>query len=333
MRYHAVRSSFLARAVLRTALLYWCVLSLTFALLRLAPGDPTTFLLPPGASAADVARARAQFGLDRTVAVQYARWVRTTLHGDLGESFAEHRPVHAVLAGALPVSLALGGASLVLSFLIGTGAGLLQAARHRSATDHVITVLSVVLVASPAFWLGLGAIALFTYGAAMLNLPPWMRLPALGTSTPGSDLSGIAHVADVARHAVLPVALLAAIGAAGVARYARMSALDLMRADWLRTARAKGVGERRLLATHVLANLRAPLVTLFFLALPGVVAGSVFVESVFGWPGMGRLMVGAIVSRDYPVVLGCATTYAAVVLIANLAGELLLPWADPRLAE
>lgn len=332
MRYHAVRSSFLARAVLRTALLYWCVLSLTFALLRLAPGDPTTFLLPPGASAAEVARARARLGLDRPMAVQYARWLRATLHGDLGESFAEHRAVRAVLADAMPVSLALGGASLMLSFVVGAAAGLLQAARHRSPADRAITVLSVVLVASPAFWLGLGAIAVFTYVASMLSFPAWLRLPALGTSTPGAELAGVAHLADVARHAVLPVTLLAAIGAAGVARYARMSALDLMRADWLRTARAKGLGEGRVFATHVLANLRAPLMTLFFLALPGVVAGSVFVESVFGWPGMGRLMVGAIVSRDYPVVLGCATAYAAVVLIANLLGELLLPWADPSLA-
>ncbi|HET9682957.1 MAG TPA: ABC transporter permease, partial [Gemmatimonadaceae bacterium] len=163
-----------------------------------------------------------------------------------------------------------------------------------------------------------------------LDLPLWLRLPAVGMSTPGVELHGAAHLADLVRHSVVPMTLLAAIGAAGVARYVRTSALDVMRSDWLRTARAKGASERRVLARHLAANLRAPLLTLFALALPGTVAGSVFVETIFGWPGMGRLMVTSIVARDYPVVLGCAATYGALVLLANLGAELLLPWADPR---
>jgi peptide/nickel transport system permease protein len=158
----------------------------------------------------------------------------------------------------------------------------------------------------------------------------WMRLPAVGMSTPGVELHGIARVADLVRHSILPVGLLAAIGAAGVARYVRTSSLDVMGADWMRTARAKGLPEGRVLGRHLVANLRAPLLTLFALALPGTVAGSVFVETIFGWPGMGRLMVTSIVARDYPVMLGCAAAYAAVVIVANLAAESLLPWADPR---
>jgi peptide/nickel transport system permease protein len=320
------------RAAARTAVLYWCVLSLTFALLRLAPGDPATFLVPPGASAADAARLRASFGLDRPVAVQYARWLRGTLTADLGTSFTDGRPVSRVIGEALPVSLALGLASLFLSFLGGTLVGLVQAARRGSLADLALTTASVVLIASPAYWLGLGAIACFTYLASSLSLPLWMRLPAVGMTTPGADLTGLARLADLARHSVLPVGLLAAIGAAGVARYVRTSALDVMNADWVRTARAKGLTERRVLSRHVAANLRAPLVTLFALALPGTVAGSVFVETIFGWPGMGRLMVTAIVARDYPVVLGCAAAYAGVVIVANLAAESLLGWADPRIA-
>jgi peptide/nickel transport system permease protein len=314
----------------RTVALYWCVLSLTFALLRLAPGDPATFLLPPGASAADAIRLREELGLDRPVAVQYARWLRGTLEGDLGISFTDRRPVASVLADALPVSLALGGISLLLSFLVGGIVGVVQAARHRSLTDLALTALSVVLVASPAYWLGLAAIACFTYLASSLSLPMWMRLPAVGMTTPGVELHGVSHLADLARHSILPVTLLAAIGAAGVARYVRTSALDVMRADWMRTARAKGLPEHRVLSRHLMANLRAPFLTLFALALPGTVAGSVFVETIFGWPGMGRLMVTSIVARDYPVVLGCAAAYAALVIVANLAAELLLPWADPR---
>jgi peptide/nickel transport system permease protein len=331
MRYQAVHSPALLRVVARTAVLYWCVLSLTFALLRLAPGDPATFLLPPGASASDAARMRAELGLDRPVTVQYARWVRGTLHADLGTSFSDGRPVSRVILDALPVSLGLGVASLLLSFLVGTFVGLLQAARRGSIADLSVTAVSVVLIASPAYWLGLGAIACFTYVASSLSLPLWMRLPAVGMTTPGVEPQGLAWLADLARHSILPVGLLAAIGAAGVARYVRSSALDVMGADWVRTARAKGLAERRVLGRHVAANLRAPLITLFGLALPGTVAGSVFVETIFGWPGMGRLMVTAIVARDYPVVLGCAAAYAAVVIVANLAAESLLAWADPRI--
>jgi peptide/nickel transport system permease protein len=330
MRYHRVRSPALVRVVARTTLLYWCVLSLTFVLLRLAPGDPATFLLPPGASAADAERLRTELELDRPIAVQYARWAGRTLRADLGRSFVDERPVTTVIGDALPVSLALGGASLLLSFLVGAVAGVIQAARRGSTADIAITVASVVLAASPAYWLGLAAIACFTYFASTLDLPMWMRLPAVGMTTPGVHLHGLAHLADLARHSVLPVSLLAAIGAAGVARYVRTSALDVMRSDWLRTARAKGASERRVLARHLASNLRAPLLTLFALALPGTVAGSVFVETIFGWPGMGRLMVTSIVARDYPVALGCAAAYGALVLVANLAAESLLPWADPR---
>ena len=332
MRYHAVRSPALFRAAARTVVLYWCVLSLTFALLRLAPGDPATFLLAPGASAADAVRLRAELGLDRPIAVQYARWLGRTLRGDLGTSFVERRSVSAAIADALPVSFALGLSSLLLSFLIGITIGVIQAARRGTLGDRVLTGLSVVLAASPAYWLGLGAIACFTYLASSLSMPMWMRLPAVGMTTPGAELSGLAHVADVARHSILPVTLLAAIGAAGIARYVRTSALDSIGADWVRTARAKGLAERAVLRRHLLANLRAPIVTLFALSLPGTVAGSVFVESIFGWPGMGRLMVTSIVARDYPVVLGCAAAYAAVVIVANLVAEWLLPWADPRVA-
>lgn len=331
MRYHRVRSPALLRAAARTIVLYWCVLSLTFALLRLAPGDPATFLLPPGASASDAVRLRAELGLDRPVAVQYARWLGATLRGDLGTSFTERRSVSATIGDALPVSLGLGLSSLLLSFVLGIAGGLVQAARRGTAEDRAITGASVVLAAAPAYWLGLGAIACFTYLAAMLDAPRWLRLPAVGMTTPGIVLHGWAHVADVARHSILPVTLLGLIGAAGVARYVRTSALDAIGADWVRTARAKGLAEHAVLRRHLLANLRAPIITLFALALPGIVAGSVFVETIFGWPGMGRLMVSSIVARDYPVVLGCAAAYAALVIVANLAAEWLLPWADPRI--
>ena len=148
--------------------------------------------------------------------------------------------------------------------------------------------------------------------------------------SPGATLHGVAAVLDLVRHAILPVTILAAVGAAGIARYSRSSIADVLSRDFVRTARAKGASPRARLFRHVLATVLPALVVLFALSLPGLVAGSIFVETVFAWPGMGRLMVNAIVARDYPLVMGAAAIYAALVLLANLAGDLALPLVDPR---
>ncbi|HET7632943.1 MAG TPA: ABC transporter permease [Gemmatimonadaceae bacterium] len=322
----------LLRHVRDAFVLYWLVVSLTFVLVRLAPGDPATMLVPADASAAEVARIRHEFGLDRSMPVQYARWLEGVLTGHLGESFATHEPVTHVLARALPVSAGLGAASLLLTILIGVPIGLLQGARPGSAGDHTLTILTTTVYAMPSFWIALALVAVFTYGASMLGFPDWLRLPAFGVQTPGAGLSGFDVVRDVARHAILPVAILAAIGAAGIARYARSSVADLRGQDFVRTARAKGLGTGGVYLRHVLANALPPLVVLVALALPGLVAGSVFVESVFAWPGMGRALLGAIGARDYPVVMASTLVYAGVVIVANLAADLVLPLLDPRRA-
>lgn len=320
----------LARRLLQAALLMWLVVTLVFALVRLAPGDPAAFLVPPTATAEDAARLRAELGLDRPIVVQYARWAGAVVRGDLGTSFATHRPVVEVLVEALPVSLALGAASIALTFLVGVPIGVTQAARRGTRVDRVLTVLCTTAYAAPSFWLALALVAVFTYGAATLGMPAWLRLPAFGIRTPGADATGAAAVRDVIRHAVLPVAVLAAVGAAGIARYARSATLDVLDQEFVRAARARGVRPAALYARHVLANLLPSLVVLFALSLPGVVAGSVFVESVFAWPGMGRATLNAILARDFPVVLGATLFYAGTTILANLAADLALPLLDPR---
>ena len=320
----------LARRLLQAALLMWLVVTLVFALVRLAPGDPAAFLVPPTATAEDAARLRAELGLDRPIVVQYARWAGAVVRGDLGTSFATHRPVVEVLVEALPVSLALGAASIALTFLVGVPIGVAQAARRGTRVDRVLTALCTTAYAAPSFWLALALVAVFTYGAATLGMPAWLRLPAFGIRTPGADATGAAAVRDVIRHAVLPVAVLAAVGAAGIARYARSATLDVLDQEFVRAARARGVRPAALYARHVLANLLPSLVVLFALSLPGVVAGSVFVESVFAWPGMGRATLNAILARDFPVVLGATLFYAGTTILANLAADLALPLLDPR---
>lgn len=320
----------LTRRLAAALVLLWLVVTLTFVLVRLAPGDPAALLVPPTATPEDAARLRAELALDAPVALQYARWMGGLLRGDLGESFGQRRPVTEVLAEALPISLGLGLASLALTFVVGVAIGTLQAARRRSAIDPVLTVLTTSIYAAPSYWLALTLIALFTYGATVWGFPPALRLPAFGVRDPAGSAGGLAAVMDVVRHAILPVTVLAAVGAAGIARYARSTVADLAGAEWVRTARAKGLGSRGVYGRHVLANALPPLVVLLALSLPGVVAGSVFVESVFAWPGMGRVMVLAIASRDYPVVMGATVLYAALVILANLAADVVLPLLDPR---
>ena len=318
------------RRLAAALLLLWLVVTLTFILVRLAPGDAAALLVPPTATPEDAARLRAELALDAPIAVQYAKWMGGLLRGDLGESFAQRRPVARVLREALPVSLGLGGSSLVLTFLVGVAVGTLQATRRGTALDPVLTFVTTAIYAAPSYWLALSLIAVFTYGATVWGLPTALRLPAFGIRDPAGVETGWAAAVDLARHAVLPVTVLAAVGAAGIARYARSTVADLAGAEWVRTARAKGLGSRAVYGRHVLANALPPLVVLLGLSLPGVVAGSVFVESVFAWPGMGRVMVVAIASRDYPVVMGATVLYATLVILANLAADLVLPLLDPR---
>jgi peptide/nickel transport system permease protein len=270
------------------------------------------------------------------VAAQYARWLAGLLRGDLGTSFAQGRPGARVLGEALPASVALGAASLALSYAVGVALGTWQAVLQAAGTragrraDRWLTVVTTAAYAAPSYWVALGMVALFTAGAARWGFPAWLRLPAFGAADPAGALTGWAALADRVRHAVLPVGVLAIVGAAGVARYARAAVGEALAGDFVRTAVAKGLPARAAYGRHALRAALPPLVVLFALALPGIVAGSVFVEGVFAWPGVGRAVVQAVTARDYPVVLGATVLYAAFTVFANLAADLLLPWLDPR---
>lgn len=322
--------TYLARRVIAALALIWLVVSLTFVLLHAAPGDAADLLVAPDASPEVAQQLRLELGLDRPLALQYGRWLGNLLRGDFGESFRRREPVLTILGSALPVSLWLGSLSLALTFLVGVSVGALQASRRDRPLDRLLTGLTTAVYAAPSYWLALTAVAVFTYGLSRIGAPAWIRLPAFGVTSPATDATGISVLPDLLRHSILPIAVLAAVGAAGIARYARTAVLDLARSEWVRTARAKGLGRKRVLFRHVLANALPPLVVLLMLALPGVVAGSVFVESIFAWPGMGRVMLEAINARDYPVVMGATVVYAAIVVLANAASDVILHVVDPR---
>ncbi len=192
-------ATLLLRRIAAALLLLWLVVTLTFVLIRLAPGDPAVFLVAPGASAADAARTRAELGLDRSMPVQYARWLGALLRGDMGMSFAAGQPVSRVLEEAAPVSLLLNGTSLLLTFLIGVPLGMLQAARRNRFTDRALTVITTSVYAAPSFWLALALVAVFTYGAATLGLPRALRLPAFGLRPPWARRASRATPARASR--------------------------------------------------------------------------------------------------------------------------------------
>lgn len=322
---------YLARRVLAALPVLALVLTVTFAGLHLAPGDPVRLYLGPGADAAAAAELRHAVGLDRPLPVQYAAWLADFVRGDWGTSITQHRPVTHILRDALGPTILLAGLSLLLTYLLGLATGALQAMRRRSALDTGITAVTAVLQAFPAYVLALGLVLVFAYGSALWGWPAGLRLPAIGAESVAADfLPPAQRLADRVRHLLLPVLTLTVIGAAGMARFTRASLVDALRQPFVAAARSRGLSGRRVLVRHALRTALLPLVTLLGLQLPALFSGVVFVETIFAWPGMGRVAVQAVLARDYPVVMAVTAVYAVLVVLGNLLADALAALLDPR---
>jgi len=316
---------FLARRLALAAGTVAAVVILTFTLVHLAPGtpmlgDPERTLVSPET----IARQRALFGLDRPLPAQLARYARNLLTGELGESFTLHRPVARVLADALPNTLLLGGTALLLALVLGLAVGALQALRHPSLWDTALSAASLVLYSVPLFWLGL--LLLLVFGQELR----WLPISGMSDPTLRETLSPLGRALDVARHLVLPAATLGLVQGAAFARFQRSALIESLGAEFVRAARAKGLPERLVVLRHALRHALAPTITLAGLSIPYLLAGSVLVESVFGWPGLGRVAYDAILSRDYNVVTACALVTGILVAFGNLAADVGIAAADPR---
>ncbi|MDT8435631.1 MAG: ABC transporter permease [Gemmatimonadota bacterium] len=318
---------YLLRRALQAVPLLLGIATLIFIVLHLAPGDPTALWFDPSIPPEVLERMRASMGLDRPLHVQYLSWLRAFLTGDFGYSFSQYRPVRDVLADALPNTLLLGGASLVVTFVAGGALGAFQAVRQYRRSDAVLTLAMLFLYSMPGFWLGLMLVLLVASGAV-----PGLDLPVSGMTSVDHDLLGpLGKVADVAAHLVLPTIALGLASAAGVARYARGEMLEVIRQDYVRTARAKGLPERVVILRHALRNALLPLISLLGLYLPVLFGGAVVIEVVFSWPGMGRLMYDGILARDYPLVMAASFLFGVLVLAGSLLADLLYAVADPRI--
>ncbi len=298
------------------------VVTLMFFLIRLAPGDPALLLVGPTASEEQLAAQRRSLGLDQPLAQQYATWLARFTEGDWGTSIATGRRVSAMIAEAWPATVRLVGLSLLLSYVLGIVVGAIQAGSG-GRVDTSLSVVTVTLFALPGYWLGLMLVMVFTY---------WARaLPAFGAAGFDADfLTGWGRVADRLRHLALPLTTLTLIGVGGVARYVRGAMLDVRGAPHVAVARAKGLSPAAVNLRHVLRNALIPVVTLLGLSRPALFSGAVFIESIFAWPGVGRVMVEAVGARDYPVIMAATAVSAALVVAGNLVAELLTAWVDPR---
>ena len=325
-----MRASLAKRLVLALPTLL-LVLTLTFVGLHLAPGDPVRLMLGPMSDPSAESAARHELGLDRPMPVQYGTWLARFVTGDWGTSIAQHRPVTGVLGDALGPTLLLTGLSLLLSYLAGIAVGALQAAHRRSSLDTAITVVTTTLYALPSYVLALVLVLCFAYGAVLWGWPLALRFPAIGVESVGAEfLSPGARLADRVRHLVLPVLTLTVVGAAGAARFARGSMAEAMRQPFVTAARAKGLAESTVVFRHALRNALVPLIVLIGLQLPALFSGVVFVETIFAWPGMGRVTVQAVLARDYPVVMAATAVFATLVVAGNLLADALASLADPR---
>lgn len=312
----------LARRTLQAALTLLIALVLLFLLIHVLPGDPLAREGERALTPEQTEALRARYGLDRPLLGQLTAFFGGLATGDLGVSIQYGRPVTELLLERLPATALLGGTVLLLNFVLGVWLGVRQAVRKDSREDRWITTLSLAGYATPSFWLGIVL-------AGFVGVR-WRLLPPAGMRDPLGGDGTVATALDVLRHLILPAITLSIVSIAGTMRYQRAALLEVLRLPYIVTARAKGVAESRVTWRHAWRNAVFPMVTLFGLWLPLLVTGSVFVESVFAWPGLGSLAANAAGNRDYPLLMGVAVLAGALLVGSSLATDLAYAALDPR---
>lgn len=301
--------NYIRRRLLQAVIVVWGVSVLVFFLLRLAPGDPVLLLLAESAEPQQIAEARAKWGLDKPIYVQYAVFLNRAVHGDLGDSLFFQEPALSVLLERMPATLQLSAAALLFSLSVAIPIGILSALKRDSLWDYLGTSIAMLGQAIPPYWLGIMLILIFA-----VNLR-WFPTSGRGTLS----------------HLVLPAITLGSVLMALVTRLVRSGMLDVLGEDYVRTARAKGLKERSVIIRHALRNILIPLVTVIGLQLGALFGGAVITESIFAWPGVGRLALQAISARDYPLVQAAVLVISIIYVFLNLAVDLLYVYLDPRI--
>ncbi|WP_157017909.1 ABC transporter permease [Mesorhizobium xinjiangense] len=309
----------------KAAIILIAILTLNFFLIHAAPGDPAA-VMAGEAGAADakfIAQLREQFGLDKPLLVQLGIYLKGVIQLDLGYSYRQQMPVADLIFQRLPATLLLTVSAFIISLFLGTLAGVLASARVGKWSDTLISSLALLFYATPLFWAALMAVLLFS---VYLN---W--LPGFGYETVGANYTGFARALDIGKHLILPAATLGLFFMAVYMRMTRASMLEVSQLDFVKTARAKGLKPSIIQRRHIFRNAMLPVVTLAGLQAGQLVGGAVLTETVFAWPGIGRLMFEALAQRDYNLLLGVFFVSAAMVLLFNLVTDILYRVVDPRI--
>ncbi|MFC1549391.1 ABC transporter permease [Nitrospirota bacterium] len=318
--------SYIMRRLLMMVPILLGITVIIFIVIHLAPGDPVSSQTDMNLKAKASAREnlRKIYGLDRPLHVQYLSWLKSAATFEFGDSFVDGRKVRDKIFERIPVTLGINILSIALIILIAVPIGVLSAVRQSSVFDRVSTVLVFIGYSMPSFWLALLLMILFGVYMSVL--------PISGIQSVGIEDAGIWwRIWDTARHLVLPVGISAFTGLAAMSRYSRSSMLEVVRQDYIRTARAKGLSEARVIVQHALRNALMPIVTLVGLMVPALIGGSVIFETIFAIPGMGKLFFESAMSRDYPTIMGILFIGAMLTLIGNLLADVMYAIVDPRI--
>lgn len=311
-------TEYLIRRLLQSVLVIFLITIVTFLLIHAAPGGPTQMMLSPGLSPEALEQQKQNLGLDQPLPIQYVKWVGGLLHGDLGYTFKNHIPVGQLLWPRIGNTLILMGAAWVLTLIIALPWGIYNSTKEYGFSDQTASFISYIGFAMPTFWFG---ILLQQWFSLSLDWLPLSDMHSRGKEGSFSDLL---------LHLVLPVTVLSLGFLASYIKYARASMLEVLEMDYIRTARAKGVKERKVVFRHALRNALIPIITILGLDLPILVAGAALTENVFNWPGMGRLYVEMATAREYSVLMAITIVTAVVVIIGNLLADILYAVVDPR---
>jgi ABC-type dipeptide/oligopeptide/nickel transport system permease component len=313
--------NYLVNRIMVSVVVLFGISVLLFTLLQALPGDPVEIMIDPlsfsGDRDAAVAAMRTRLGLDQPLPVQYASWMNELLRGNLGFSIARRRPVAELMLERLFPTLRLMGAALFVAILLALPAGLLAALRNKSMLDYGIAMVSLISISVPTFFVGL--LGIYVFG---------IRLGVLPTS--GMNSSTGSGLVDSLRHLVLPAGILGFSLMGPYVRYVRAAVLDTLSRDFLTAARAKGLSRATIIRRHIIRNSLTPLVTVIAIQIPVLFAGAVVIETIFAWPGLGRLAIEAILVRDYPILLAFVTAVSILVLVSNLLADISYALIDPR---
>jgi len=311
---------FILRRILRAVVALWGIVTIVFVVMRLS-GDPVPLMLPPDAPRAEMERVRAELGLDQPIYVQYIVFLGNVLHGDLGRSIHMRQPAIDIAIERLPATIELALFAFVLAIVVAIPAGLISAARRNSIWDNLAMTFALIGQSAPTFYIGIMLILVFGLQ---------LRLFPVSGRGQGSWLNP-ADWSDMLIHVLLPAITLGAFAMASIARLTRSAVLEVMRQDYIRTARAKGLSELSLMVRHNLKNAAIPIVTIIGLQFGTLLGGAVVTETVFSWPGIGRLAIQSIASRDYPIVQSAVLLVAASFVVVNFLVDLAYGWLDPRI--